>query len=155
MTHGDRNSLPTSNADEAGAIVVKLDEAPPRVLLVTAKANHAHWIFPKGHIETNESPQEAALREAREEAGVIGRILEPAGTLEFQLGNEQVHVRFFLVAFEGWIVAQEKRSTTWCTLEEALEKLTFTDARELLQAAWPRIAASSSNASAARTCPPS
>jgi len=33
------------------------------ILLVRAKKNPSIWIFPKGHIENGETPQETALRE--------------------------------------------------------------------------------------------
>src|SRR5215213_7244397 len=53
---------------QAGAIVVRFDDDEPRLLLVTARRNPKTWIFPKGHIEDGETPAEAAVREAREEA---------------------------------------------------------------------------------------
>ena len=65
---------------QSGAIVVRLDQEEPRVLLVTAKRNPDRWIFPKGHVEKNETAEEAALREAREEAGVIGKVRRAGGS---------------------------------------------------------------------------
>ena len=48
-----------------------------------AQANRREdWIFPKGGWELNESAEEAALREAHEEAGVRGRIIAPLAVLE-------------------------------------------------------------------------
>jgi|GEM_PF-4495095 len=32
------------------------------------------WTFPKGRLERGESPAQAAAREAREEAGISGRV---------------------------------------------------------------------------------
>jgi 8-oxo-dGTP pyrophosphatase MutT (NUDIX family) len=43
---------------------------PPRVLLVHHRASGL-WQFPGGHVEDNESPLEAALRETQEETGVF------------------------------------------------------------------------------------
>src|ERR1041385_2060260 len=42
-------------------------------LLVKTKGRHG-WTFPKGHIETSETPDRAAEREALEEAGVRGHV---------------------------------------------------------------------------------
>jgi 8-oxo-dGTP pyrophosphatase MutT (NUDIX family) len=127
---------------ESGAIVVRPDADAPRVLLVTAKRNPAHWIFPKGHIEPGESAAAAALREAREEAGVVGRVIAPAGTIEYQLLGDTIHVQYFLVELEHEEgPAEPGRSRLWCRLEEALQRLTFEDTRKLLREAWIRLPA--------------
>ena len=44
--------------------------AQTEYLLVRAKQNPAEWVLPKGHIERNESEEEAAVREVFEERGV-------------------------------------------------------------------------------------
>lgn len=127
---------------ESGAIVVRPDADAPRVLLVTAKRNPAHWIFPKGHIEPGERPEAAALREAREEAGVIGRIIAPAGMIEYRLLGDTIQVQYFLVELEQEEGPTEAgRWRLWCRLEEALERLTFEDTRRLLRDAWIRLPA--------------
>lgn len=45
-----------------------------RLVLITSRT-HGNWIFPKGGPMEGKSKQEAALREAYEEAGVKGRIV--------------------------------------------------------------------------------
>ena len=40
-----------------------------KILMV--KHNKGHWAFPKGHVEENETEQETALRETKEETGLI------------------------------------------------------------------------------------
>jgi len=35
--------------EQAGAIVFKNTEAGPLILLIRAKKDPSHWIFPKGH----------------------------------------------------------------------------------------------------------
>jgi 8-oxo-dGTP pyrophosphatase MutT (NUDIX family) len=42
------------------------------------------WTFPKGHVERGESPVEAAVREAKEEAGASGRV-EPEPFTRYRL----------------------------------------------------------------------
>jgi len=62
-------------------------------LLVRQSAGHplaGRWTVPWGHVEPNESPLEAALRETLEEAGVEARILGLLGVQELpapQLGG--------------------------------------------------------------------
>lgn len=49
-----------------------------RILLVTAR-DKPRWIIPKGHRSKKRRDQDAAAREAREEAGVKGIIADPIG----------------------------------------------------------------------------
>ena len=84
---------------QAGSIVVRLDTKEPQVLLVTAKRNPRNWIFPKGHIEKGETPEQAAVRETREEAGVVGKLIGPAGVLEYGFLGAKARVEYYLVEF--------------------------------------------------------
>src|SRR3982751_6556321 len=118
---------------QAGAIVVRLDGDEPQVLLVTAKRNPKRWIFPKGHIEKGETAEEAALREGREEAGVVGKTIGPAGALEYRFLRAGFRVDYFLAELKREAGPPEKgRSRKWCSLEEALERLRFKNTKKLL-----------------------
>lgn len=59
--------------DVAAAVPYRCTDDGPRFLLVRTKGGDK-WTFPKGHKEKNESLAEAAVREAREEAGIEGKI---------------------------------------------------------------------------------
>lgn len=125
---------------QAGAIVVRFDDDEPRLLLVTARRNPRIWIFPKGHIEDGETPAEAAVREAREEAGVVGRAHRSVGRLEYDLGHQSIYVEYFLVWLEkDKDDAEEGRKRRWCTREEALERVEFKETRALIEKAWTRL----------------
>ncbi|HBM88509.1 MAG: NUDIX hydrolase [Parvibaculaceae bacterium] len=60
---------------QVGAIPFVIRETEPLLLMITSRT-HERWIFPKGAIEKGETASEAALREAYEEAGIRGRMLE-------------------------------------------------------------------------------
>lgn len=125
---------------QSGAIIVRLDKAEPRVLLVTAKRDPNRWIFPKGHIEKNETAADAALREAREEAGVVGKCVGPAGCLEYRFLGAGFRVEYFLAVLKREVGPPEKgRSRAWCSLDEALERLRFKNTRKLLRKAWKQL----------------
>jgi 8-oxo-dGTP pyrophosphatase MutT (NUDIX family) len=122
---------------QAGSIVVRLDGKEPRVLLVTAKRNPRNWIFPKGHVEKGETPEAAALRETREEAGVSGKLIAPAGILEYGFLGVKARVEYFLVEFRREAGPPEDgRQRIWCRLEDALERLSYKNTRKLLRKAW-------------------
>jgi 8-oxo-dGTP pyrophosphatase MutT (NUDIX family) len=124
---------------QAAAIALKYENGVPLVLIVRAKRDPEHWIFPKGHIEPGESPGEAALRELREEGGVEGRMLSPAGAVDFSRDGRDFHVEHFLCAFMRMTGTDEGRTPRWVTCEEAFAQLTFADTRELLRNALPTI----------------
>ena len=59
----------------AGSVTYRQDQKETFYLIISS-SDGAHWVLPKGHIESNESPEETALRELREEAGIIGEIVD-------------------------------------------------------------------------------
>ena len=122
---------------QAGSIVFRLDAKEPQVLLVTARRNPRNWIFPKGHIEKGETPEQAALRETKEEAGVIGKLIGPAGVLAYGFLGAKARVEYFLVQFKREAGSPEDgRQRTWCKLEEALDRMSYKNTRKLLRKAW-------------------
>jgi len=136
--------------EQAGAIVVRAGKTEPRVLLVTARRNPENWIFPKGHIEDGETRIDAALREAREEAGVEGKVVGRAGTMLFNFGESRYRVHYFVVATNGQGKEREGRRLRWCRYKQALRRLTYDEARELLRDAWPRIESAAARTARAR-----
>ncbi len=73
----------------AAAIVVHSDpESQDRILVVqrsqSEKFKPGVWGVPCGKVDPPESPPEAAIRELREETGLRGEIIRPAGTSQFR-----------------------------------------------------------------------
>ena len=122
---------------QSGAVLIRLDSKEPKVLLVTSKRNRQNWIFPKGHIEKGETPEIAALREALEEAGVVGRLVGPAGVLEYGFLGAKARVDYFVALFTREAGPPENgRARRWCALDEALELLSHKSTRKLLRKVW-------------------
>jgi mutator protein MutT len=127
----------------AGGIVVRFEDVP-LYLLVTAKRNPHHWIFPKGHVEPGETPEEAAIREVEEEAGVKSTALDRLSTIEFSHEGSIIRAEFYLLRYTGDLASSEGRKQRWCTYEEASHLLSFENYRSLLSKAqqaveniWP------------------
>jgi 8-oxo-dGTP pyrophosphatase MutT (NUDIX family) len=59
------------------ALPFRLLDGLPEVLLVTSRETR-RWIIPKGWPQKGLSAHDVALREAREEAGVVGRVAKRA-----------------------------------------------------------------------------
>jgi diadenosine hexaphosphate hydrolase (ATP-forming) len=134
-----------NRVSQAGAVVFRTDGGSVRILLVRSRKNPGVWVFPKGHLEAGESHADAALREAEEEAGILGTVVGLVGpTLTFQSGDERVAVEYYLVHLTADAPSPEGREKVWLSPDEALERLDFQNARELLRAAvreierrWP------------------
>jgi len=124
---------------QAGAIVVRTGKTGPRILLVTARRNPGNWIFPKGHVESGETLRAAAVREAREEAGVEGKVVAAAGRMSFEFGDNTYRVTYFVVRTSDAGKQREGRRLRWLKYKQALRRLTFDETRDLLRDAWPRI----------------
>ena len=107
--------------------------------MVRARQHPEHWIFPKGHIEPRESAEKAALRELEEEAGVTGKMIAPAGAVEFSSKDCTTRVEYFLVKYQRDVPREDDREVRWCSYARALDLLTFPDSKTLLREARPRI----------------
>jgi 8-oxo-dGTP pyrophosphatase MutT (NUDIX family) len=81
------------------------------------------WGIPKGFVDDGDTPEEAGLTEALEEAGLTGRIAgDPIGTYEYEKWGRALTVRVYLMevraARREW---REKklRQRRWRSLEDA------------------------------------
>lgn len=108
-------------------------------LLVTARSPRKEWVFPKGHIEPGESPEAAATREVAEEAGVHAVVVDRLPEIARVVGAESQTIRYFVMRASGTTPATERRETAWLAAPDALTRLTFDDARELLRHALARL----------------
>lgn len=130
----------TRRVAQAGAVAFRTVGGRPEILLVQTKKRPAQWIFPKGHVKHGESANAAALRETREEAGVLGRIVRSLSPpLSFRSGDERVRVQYYLVVATGETKPHELRDKKWLDPDGALQKLTHDDAKQMLRGALPDI----------------
>jgi 8-oxo-dGTP diphosphatase len=120
----------------AGAIVARFN-GKPEFLLITTTGKSDEWTFPKGHIERGELPEGAAMREVREEAGVLTEIVEVVGESSFARTDETITVIYYLLRCTGLVETRENRCVLWCDYDAALRTLSFEDARAMLIAARP------------------
>ncbi|HJR67303.1 MAG TPA: NUDIX domain-containing protein [Gemmatimonadaceae bacterium] len=132
---------------QAGGIVWRAAGEGAEVLVVSAKHERSHWIFPKGDVEAGESPAEAAEREVREEAGIDSRVVAPAGDLEFAHEGRHLRVTYFLLELTKRVGEGDGRVVTWRTIDDALEALTFEGSRRLLRSFRRKIEAQARRAS--------
>jgi 8-oxo-dGTP pyrophosphatase MutT (NUDIX family) len=105
-----------------------------------------HWGFVKGHLEIGETPMDAFLREAQEEAGFAPTDLSIIPGFEekihyfFKKGTQTIckEVHYFLADSSKMMITLSSEHTAyqWLTYQEALETLTFPEDQGILEKAY-------------------
>jgi 8-oxo-dGTP pyrophosphatase MutT (NUDIX family) len=101
-----------------GRHVVFFHESAGAVVMITGRclalrrADRDEWVLPKGHLEDGERPEDAAIREVREETGLEIEVLAPLGMTRYEFGSRREHhkqVRWFLARTVGGQLKTEAR----------------------------------------------
>ena len=112
------------------------------------------WQLPKGIIDPGETPEIAALREVREEAGIECEMIAPIEKIEYWFSADRDGVRtrihkfvhFFLMEYRSGNVADhdhEVAEARWVTRETAFTMLAFESERSVVRAGLDLIEKSS------------
>jgi 8-oxo-dGTP pyrophosphatase MutT (NUDIX family) len=128
----------------AGGVVYRRRDGAVEVLLAARRTRRGDlaWGLAKGGIEPDESIEEAAVREVREETGIEAEIEETLGETRYFYIWDEVRVRkvvhFFLMRAVGGDTADhddEMEDVKWFPLERALKRAAYRGEREVLQRA--------------------
>lgn len=128
----------------AGAVLFyyEADRSPePEFLLLNYAAGH--WDFPKGNIERGELEKQAATREIREETGIASVEFIEGFRMKidyrYRHGKRLVHkeVVLFLARTrtKQVVLSHEHVGFAWKNYSDAMELLTYSNAKNLLLAA--------------------
>ncbi len=119
-----------------GAIVYRMVNEKPQILLIKHK-NGGHWSFPKGHIEVNETEQETALREIKEETGLDVMLNEKFRTSVAYRPKPDIdkEVVYFLAEVSGGVLKKQESEISraeWVDIETAQKIVTFDNDKMLV-----------------------
>ncbi|MBI1969440.1 NUDIX domain-containing protein [Candidatus Woesearchaeota archaeon] len=125
----------------AGVIIFQNEKQDRKYLLLHYP--EGHWDFAKGKIEQGETEEETAKREAAEEAGITQLQFIPGfkEKISWFFRRDGVTIykeaTFFLAMTKQKEVklSYEHKGFTWLPFEEAAEKVTYKNAKELLKKA--------------------
>lgn len=132
------------NPTHAGGVVVRhRSDGLPELLLVTGRRHRDHWVLPKGHVDPGEVPETTAMREVREESGVIADVVAQLDDTEIDVGGEHQRIRWFLMEARDTLEDHELREVVWLDARSALERLTFADTRVVAEHALAILAETS------------
>lgn len=116
---------------QAGGVVIFRNRV---VLRRTAKGEH---LFPKGHLEVGETPEQAAVREVAEETGLEAVVVADLGEISFFHQDEEHRVNLFLMRATRELPEwgdHQGRDAVPVPRERVRELLSFEEYRE----AWAR-----------------
>lgn len=130
---------------KAGAIPVRFAGERIEVCLVTSAARPDCYVLPKGSVNDNETPDQAACREAAEEAGLDGVILGLSQTVwaksKFRK-NKSYEATYFVMAVlkerSKWPERHLRRRAWFCSEKLPFDKMVKRD-RKLIESALDRI----------------
>ena len=128
-------------SEKSCGAVVFLKNSEVNYLLLRYGAGH--WDFVKGNVEPDESEKETVIRELREETGIVDAqfIDDFREKIEYfyrrQGATIHKEVIFFLIKTRSEKVelSYEHVDYTWLNYQHAMEKLTFKNAKDVLQKA--------------------
>jgi 8-oxo-dGTP pyrophosphatase MutT (NUDIX family) len=140
---GGRRSRGASTKREisAGGVVYRRDGEEIEIVLASRRTRRGElaWGLAKGGIEDDESPEEAAVREVREETGLLAEIEDSLGETRYFYVWEDVRIRktvhFFLMRHTGGNIDDrddEMEEIRWFPLERALKRAAYRGERDVL-----------------------
>jgi len=141
------SSLPVVDETSAGGIVVTRRDGVYEAAVIGRRnrAGRLEWCLPKGHLEGDETPEQAAVREIAEETGITGHVLRSLGVIDywFSGGDRRVHKvvhHFLLDAVGGSLTVDgdpdgEAEVAAWVPVTELHDRLAYQNERRLAQAA--------------------
>lgn len=131
----------------SGGVIFRKAPGVLEVVLVSVKGGK-YWCLPKGIIDKGETPEVTAVREVREESGLWGRIIDKLGeiTYWYYIRGENTKCRktvhFYLMEYESGNTSQhdfEVDESEWFSFETALQKISFSGDRTILEKARARL----------------
>ena len=137
--------MKTSERISAGGVAFRNSQGSSEVAIIQT-SGEGRWQLPKGIVDPGETPEQAALREVREEAGIDCELVEKIDSIDYwyvdRWGSEPVrvhkYVHFFLMKYVSGDIADhdhEVEQVRWAGLDEAYEVLAFADEKSVVKKA--------------------
>lgn len=122
----------------AGGIVVKAENNQTKICLIQLRSPMEGYVFPKGHIESDETYEQTALREVSEETGLSNLVIQKKlGVVRRQsIENDGTAVtkdiHLYLMSTDNYRHGKSDETYRWFTIRKALEILNFIEEKEFI-----------------------
>ena len=139
------NKIPTETQISAGGVAFRRQGDQIDIALISVGENQ-RWQLPKGLIQPDESPEVAAVREVREEAGLETEVVELLDKIEYWYVSQQrgqrvrfhKYVYFYLLRYQAGNVDDhdwEVNEARWVEIEKAQDMLAFESEKKIVRQA--------------------
>jgi phosphohistidine phosphatase len=130
-----------SAREQAGVVAFRRKKGDLEVCLIR-NTGRKKWKIPKGFVDAGETAEQAALKEAWEEAGLRGRLVgEPIGSYEYKKWGYELTVAVFVMEVTGEEEDWEEsrfRERKWWPVDTAFTLLKKHPVQPMLDAAEKR-----------------
>lgn len=144
-----KSTVPTKQQVSAGGVAYRKSRGRVEIAIIKVIPEN-RWQLPKGIVDEGESPEQAAVREVREEAGIEAEITEKIETVEYWYfsgkGADRVRfhkfVHFYLMKYISGDTDDhdhEVEEARWVPIDDAIEMLAFKSERDVVAKARERI----------------
>lgn len=133
----------------AGGVVIREHEGQLQLAVIRPRGKTV-WALPKGHVDGEELPEQAAAREVLEETGLRAKLEEKLGEIRYfyQFRGKRIFktVTFFLFRYEDGEIDKldpsmrvEVDEAKWIPLAEAQNYLAYRGEKDMVAKAQERL----------------
>ena len=137
--------LSTKTQISSGGVVFRKHADSIEGVIISVGENN-RWQLPKGLVDNGETPEVAALREVREEAGLDAELLAPIDTIEYWYVSKErgkpvrfhKYVHFYLLRYRSGDPDQhdqEVNEARWVEIDQAGTMLAFESEKKMVSQA--------------------
>jgi 8-oxo-dGTP pyrophosphatase MutT (NUDIX family) len=120
----------------AGGVLVRRLRSGEREVAVIHRPEYDDWTLPKGKIEPDETPEDCALREVREETGYRCELVRPLGCTAYvdRRGRDKLACYWVMEVRGGrFKPGVEVDRLLWLSVDEAVKRLTYSHDKLLVR----------------------